>query len=633
MLGKLWLLLLSAVCLGVARAEDAPPPSLNNLPPAMVVLDASRSMWAKIGPTSKVGLLRIGIGKAVDDYRDKVAFGLVAFGHRPAAACSSAQVLAKPGELTSDNQSKLLFGFKPQGDRPLAASLEAAAEAAQSTARATDLVLITDSGDGCKADICTTAQALKQTAPNLRIHVLAFATKIGDDVNGLSCLAEVSGGQFLTATNADELKQRLTTIFASVAQPRAPAVAVTSQLSPAPVPAPQAAAPSATQVPAPTAAPSAMALPAQASPAPQSEAQRTPALPETNVPKSAAPPPQPTSSGAASASSLVPSGAVMPVPVTFKALLTDGGPKLQSGLTWRVFSGAAGQGGKHKLLSTHREAMPTAALMPGEYLVNAAYGLSNLTKKIKVESGKSLEETFVLNTGGLKLGAVLANGEPLPPESVHFEIMSDEEDQFGKRHAILGNAKPGIVIRLNAGAYHIVSLYGDANATVRADVTVEPGKLTEATVKHSGSKVTFKLVQNTGGEALADTQWTILTNTGDVVKETAGALPSYTLAAGSYAVVARHAGQSYTRSFEVSTGDAQQIEVVMEEGPASPEALRAVANPAPPSSDKSTASPASPGRASPSPDSGMAFGGGEGAPRTGGGLFLNPIILLHPKFN
>ena len=126
--------------------------------------------------------------------------------------------------------------------------------------------------------------------------------------------------------------------------------------------------------------------------------------------------------------------------------------------------------------------MPTTGLMPGDYLVNAAYGLSNITKQIKVESGRSIEETFVLNTGALRLSAALADNDPLPAGAVHFDIMSDDEDQFGNRRTILGNAKPGLTIRLNAGAYHIVSLYGDANATVRADVTVEPGKLTEATV-------------------------------------------------------------------------------------------------------------------------------------------------------
>ena len=81
----------------------------------------------------------------------------------------------------------------------------------------------------------------------------------------------------------------------------------------------------------------------------------------------------------------------LPVPVTFKALVTEEGPKLQAGLTWRVYaSKTSPDGSGYKLLSTHREAMPTAALLPGEYLVNAAYGLSNLTKKIKVESGRSL---------------------------------------------------------------------------------------------------------------------------------------------------------------------------------------------------------------------------------------------------
>ncbi len=185
-----------------------------------------------------------------------------------------------------------------------------------------------------------------------------------------------------------------------------------------------------------------------------------------------------------------------PVPVTFQALVTEGGPKLQSGLTWRVYNAKAAADGSYELISTHREATPTAALLPGEYLVNAAYGLSNLTKKIKVESGKSLDETFVLNTGGLALRGMLANGEDCPEGSVRFDILSDEEDQFGKRHTILADAKAHTVIRLNAGAYHIESLYGDANAKVGVDVTVEPGRVTEATIKHTGAKITFRLVQS-----------------------------------------------------------------------------------------------------------------------------------------
>ena len=58
-------------------------------------------------------------------------------------------------------------------------------------------------------------------------------------------------------------------------------------------------------------------------------------------------------------------------------------------------------------------------------------------------------------------------------------------------------------------------------------------------------------MQTLGGEALADTKWTILTSAGDVVKENAGALPTHILSPGSYAVVADHGGLSYTRKFSI----------------------------------------------------------------------------------
>jgi hypothetical protein len=345
---------------------------------------------------------------------------------------------------------------------------------------------------------------------------------------------------------------------------------------------------------------------------------------QTVMPKLAAAPP--AGGGTRQPSPAASTGPALPVPVTFRALLTETGPNVESGVVWRVFSFAPASNGARKLISTHREPNPTAALPPGEYLVNAAYGLSNLTKKVKVESGHSLEEKFVLNAGGLKLGAVLANGQTLPPGSVHFDILSDDEDQFGKRRTILGNAKLGVVIRLNAGAYHIVSLYGHANATVRADVTVEPGKVTDATIKHAAAPVTFRLVQKAGGEALADTKWTILTPTGDVVKEVAGALPTNILAAGNYAVVANHNGESYTSKFAVATGEAKQIEVVMEQGPATPEVLKAITEPPPPPPPSETPV-ATPGE----PDSGMAFGGSESSTPRPPGVFLNPGALLRPR--
>jgi hypothetical protein len=631
------LLLLPAALLGAGAvaAKDAPPQAAaTDLPTTIVVLDASKSMNAKIGSASKFTSVRSELGNAIGTYGDRLSFGLVTFGHRKASNCADSEILAKPGELTGATQGKLLGGIKPKGQAPIAAALSDAAKAAPPQSTRLDIVLIADSADSCNADICATAATLKQKSQALRIHVIGFSDK-KDDVKALTCVANATGGTFVAATNVDELKQGLAAVLDAAATPPAPPAP--------PVPPAQAVAAkdgdaaTAKKASAETVAPqqSAMQKQAPSVSAPHAAAGETAIQKSAPAQGQAAPPP-----GSAPQVKLVQSVPVgpppltpqvqLPVPVTFRAMVTEAGPKLQSGLTWRVYSAKASSEGGYKLVSTHHEANPTAALLPGEYLVNAAYGLSNLTKKIKVESGRSLEETFVLNTGGLKLTAVLPNGEPLPDGSVRFDILSDEEDQFGNRHTILGNAKPGAVIRLNAGAYHIESLYGDANAKVKADVTVEPGKLTEATVKQTGAKTTFKLVQTLGGEALADTKWKILTSAGDVVKENAGALPTHILAAGSYAVIAEHGSLSYTRKFSIEGVEAKQIEVVVDDGPTSPDDLKTLTDPpepAPPPSGGAVAGDGEPSSGRPA----LGFDGFSATrPADPNMPLINPGALLRP---
>jgi hypothetical protein len=118
-------------------------------------------------------------------------------------------------------------------------------------------------------------------------------------------------------------------------------------------------------------------------------------------------------------------------------------------------------------------------------------------------------------------------------------------------------------MRLNEGKYRVHSVYGDANAVIEAVVTVEPGKLTEATVDHQAGKVTFKLVLKPGGEAMADTIWNIFSGDGQLVKRSGGAFPSHVLAAGTYQLKVEHSGQEIAATFAVDAGDKKQVEVVM----------------------------------------------------------------------
>lgn len=252
-----------------------------------------------------------------------------------------------------------------------------------------------------------------------------------------------------------------------------------------------------------------------------------------------------------------------PVPVRLVALLTADGQKIDQGLVWRIYSEEPAQS-KVKLHSTHRDASPQVKLLPGTYLINAAFGRAHLTRKVVVKPAgpQPVVEQFVLNAGGLRINALLG-GAAAPANSVTYAVYSDR-DQQDNRKLIMSGAKPGLIIRLNAGIYHVISTYGDANATVKSDVTVEAGKLTEATVVHTAAKAMFKLVQREGGEALPETQWTIQTAEGELVKESAGALPTHILAPGSYIATAKSQGGAFQRAFTLKDGDSVEVEVMMQ---------------------------------------------------------------------
>lgn len=247
--------------------------------------------------------------------------------------------------------------------------------------------------------------------------------------------------------------------------------------------------------------------------------------------------------------------------ITFTAHLVDDTPPLDRGVVWRIYRDKPGPDGKLRLLSTHRDAAPQLRLDAGDYLINAAYGRANLTRKVTVIAGRVTAEKFVISVGGLRIAAVLGSGQPVDAP-VAVTILSDERDQFGNRIPVMTGAKPGVVVRLNAGIYHLESVYGDANAIVRGEVSVEPGRITEATLTHTAARVTFRLVQRAGGEALADTQWSITGSNGETVKESTGAIPTHTFAPGNYVATARRQGLIFKRDFSVQSGDNVYVEVL-----------------------------------------------------------------------
>jgi hypothetical protein len=250
--------------------------------------------------------------------------------------------------------------------------------------------------------------------------------------------------------------------------------------------------------------------------------------------------------------------------VHLEAKLSDTDQPMKYGLSWRIFSPIPGPDGKLPMLASSEGGSTSFDLDPGDYFVHVAFGRAGATKKLKIVAAQEpATQTLVLDAGGMVLNAVSGSDVRIPPDELSFAIYSNEVKEDGERGLIMDNVKPNQIVRLNAGTYHVVSDYGKVNATIRADIKIEAGRMTQAVIQHRAAKITLKLVSQAGGEAIADTAWSILTASGDSVAESVGAFPVVVLAEGNYTTVARHKNNIYQRDFTVTSGRNQDVEVLL----------------------------------------------------------------------
>lgn len=251
------------------------------------------------------------------------------------------------------------------------------------------------------------------------------------------------------------------------------------------------------------------------------------------------------------------------VGLTLDALLTEGEETIEKGLVWRIFGSEPGDDGALPLIATAKGGTANLQLQPGSYLVHAAFGRAGATTRITIDH-EARHKTMVLNAGGLRLEGVLPNDIPMRDQKLKFDIYDADEDVNGERKLVLPNVKPGRTVRLNAGTYHVVSKYGDVNATIRADIRVEAGKTTTAKVEHRAAQVTLNLVRGDAGYPLADTAWSVLGPSGDIIAENVGAFPTMILQSGDYTVIARNKDRIFQKDITIQPGNDTVVKVNIE---------------------------------------------------------------------
>ena len=233
---------------------------------------------------------------------------------------------------------------------------------------------------------------------------------------------------------------------------------------------------------------------------------------------------------------------------------------MTGGLVWRVYSDQPAPNGTFQLVREDRSANPTIPLPPGGYVVHVSLGLVSAVRPVTIRQ-ENLRETFDLPAGGLRIEGRVGTTK-IPQGQITFSIYKGSQFEIGERAPLAQNVAAGDVMLVPEGTYYLVSNYGDANSIVRSDIRVQSAKLTDVVVTHRAAVITLKLVGDKGGEALANTAWSVITPAGDVIKESIGAFPRVILSEGEYRAIAKNEGKVFERPFNVTNGVDGEVEVI-----------------------------------------------------------------------
>jgi len=238
-------------------------------------------------------------------------------------------------------------------------------------------------------------------------------------------------------------------------------------------------------------------------------------------------------------------------------------PAVNGGLVWRIYSDKPSLNGAMQLIREEHAATPTIPLPPGGYVVHVSLGLVSDVRPVTIKQEETTREAFDLPAGGLRIEGRVGTSK-IPQGQIVFSVYKGSQFEVGTgdRKPVAQNVAAGDVLLLPAGIYYLVSNYGDANSIVRSDIRVQASKLTDVVVTHRAAVVTLKLVGEKGGEALANTSWSVITPAGDVIKESIGAFPRVTLAEGEYRAIAKNDGKVFEREFQVKNGVDGEVEVL-----------------------------------------------------------------------
>jgi len=182
-----------------------------------VILDCSGSMLDQIDGKDKFEIAKDAVRGLLKDMPDNSEVALRAYGYRLRAiqpgANEDTKLLVPLKALDRKEMAGFIDGLRARGKTPLALSLEQAADDldnAASAERPITAVLLTDGGEDTqpRKDPVAAASAFAKIE-NVKLHIVGFDINREDWTDQLTKMATAAGGEYLSASKAEQLQQEL----------------------------------------------------------------------------------------------------------------------------------------------------------------------------------------------------------------------------------------------------------------------------------------------------------------------------------------------------------------------------------------------------------------------------------------
>jgi len=177
-----------------------------------IVVDASRSMWGRMGGQPKMSVAKEILWDVSHWFPQDLNLALRAYGSTSpseSADCADSALLVPFADENRGPIRAAIDGLRPLGQTPIAYALQQAGRdfGARNDDRA--VVLVTDGIESCGGDPVQAASDLRDQG--IIVHVIGFGlgSAADEDTASLRSIAWASGGRYVTAGSAEELKAAL----------------------------------------------------------------------------------------------------------------------------------------------------------------------------------------------------------------------------------------------------------------------------------------------------------------------------------------------------------------------------------------------------------------------------------------